>query len=187
MRALGVRLLFFLGMKYTKVRKTTKGMKKMKHGLVKLASLAYKQTQTPVTSKMNTNIQGVNGVFNKEKIKQTMNQLGIDNNQYILYMGSAMVMNGIRPTTNDLDLGVSKEIFRELAEGQNITIAKWTGDRKFDVGDIEVFEKQNLHEVPSEVIEGVRVQALSSVIEWKENGGREKDLRDIELIKEHMA
>lgn len=124
-------------------------------------------------------------MFNKEQIKNTINELGISNNEYILYMGGSLVMNNIRPTTMDLDLGVSKEVFATLSKGHDITIAKWTGDRKFDNGNLEIFEKIDLNNVSSEIIDGVTVQTLDSVIEWKQNGGREKDLKDIALIKLH--
>lgn len=124
-------------------------------------------------------------MFFKEDIKQVFNKLEIDVNDYILLMGGALVIHGIRETAHDLDIALSKVAFNEISQGKQISKAKWTGDNKIDLDEMEFFEHKHLHNTPSILINGIRVQTINSIIEWKRNGGREKDKRDIELILKH--
>jgi hypothetical protein len=57
-----------------------------------------------------------------------------------------------------------------------------SGNRKFNYGDdIEIFENWKCGSI--EYIEGVPVLSLDGLIEMKQELGREKDLKDIALIK----
>lgn len=124
-------------------------------------------------------------MFTKEDIRQIITQAGFKSDDYVLFTGNSLVVRGIRETSDDIDLGVTSEIFEELHLDEPITLAKWSGVRTFKMGDIEVFEYPDLAVVPSEIIDGLNVQTLDSIIAWKKEFGREKDIADINLITEY--
>ena len=88
-----------------------------------------------------------------------------------------------------------KKALLQFARG-NATLFEWcgspivyrtteSGNRKFNYGDdIEIFENWKCGSI--EHIEGIPVLSLDGLIEMKQELGREKDLKDIVLIKDFL-
>jgi 2,3-bisphosphoglycerate-dependent phosphoglycerate mutase len=95
--------------------------------------------------------------------------------------GAAMVLHGAKDTTRDIDMGVTTAHADALIR----VGANWTGApgaRRIEYGeDIELFE--NWREGAVEPVEGVPALDLDGIVRMKEKLGREKDARDIALIR----
>lgn len=127
--------------------------------------------------------------MNKNEMVAILKKLELNRVGCEICMGSALLMYGLREDAHDVDIAVTEERFQEyLDKGYPIECNTWGRERILI--DIEGFEielfRETLMEVESEYFEGFYVQTLDSIIAWKEHLGREKDLRDLKMIKEYI-
>lgn len=128
-------------------------------------------------------------MFNKENIIEAIKGLGLEDKKYIVYMGGSLCVRGIRDT-NDIDLGIEAEDFERLKKRFNkLYTISVMGYSKFEIntenGTIEIFKAEDFYD-KIEKIDGVWCQKLDEIIKMKKYFGREKDLKDIELINNMM-
>ena len=123
--------------------------------------------------------------MNKQDIINRLNVFPYSKDEYWVITGSAMVLYGIREKTHDIDMGCTSVMADHLEkDGYTYSLTE-SGNRKFVIGeDIEIFENWKFGSI--ERIEGIPVLSLEGLIEMKQSLGREKDYRDIALIKEFM-
>ena len=120
--------------------------------------------------------------MNRQEILEQLKAFPYDRNEYWLITGSAMVIYGIKEQAGDIDLGCSAKM-ADLLESDGYLFGRTKdGNRWFRVGEsIEIFESWLYGSVTE--IDGFQVISLKGLIEMKEKIGREKDFRDIELIR----
>ena len=124
--------------------------------------------------------------MNKAEIIEKLRAFPYDPGEYWVLAGGAMVLHGIREETGDIDLGCTTGMADRLeAEGYLYRITP-DGNRWFRVGDgMEVFENWIFDRTVR--IGGIPVISIPGLIEMKQRLGREKDMKDIELIKKHAG
>jgi len=121
----------------------------------------------------------------KFEILERLKLLNYASSEYWVVAGSAMVLHGIRETTNDIDLGCTKALADALESSGCKTVVMDDGTRKIKVAeDVEIFENWLFDDVV--IIEGIPVISLKGLLEMKKRLGRAKDIEDIELIKEAL-
>ena len=105
-----------------------------------------------------------------------------DRGEYWVVTGAAMALYGIREETGDIDLGCSRALADRLEADGYLCGRRDDGRRRFRYGtDIEIFEEWLYDR--TETVEGFRVITPKGLIEMKTALGRDKDLRDIALIR----
>lgn len=121
--------------------------------------------------------------MNRQDIIKRLNSFPYSKDEYWVITGSAMVLYGIREITHDIDMGCTSMMADQLEkDGYSYTLTE-SGNRKFVIGeDIEIFENWKYGSI--ERIEEIPVLSLEGLIEMKQSLGREKDIKDITLIKE---
>ena len=118
----------------------------------------------------------------KEDIIKRLMDLNFPITDYWLITGGAMVLYGLRDAANDIDLGCSKSLADMLEKNGFTTTRLSDGTRKITIADdIEIFEDWIFDK--AEIREGISVISLKGLLEMKKSLGREKDLKDIELIE----
>ena len=118
----------------------------------------------------------------KADIIKRITELNYPANDYWLITGGAMVLYGLRDATSDIDLGCSKSLADMLENNGFPTTKLSDGTRKITISDdIEIFEDWIFDK--AEIGEGISVISLKGLLEMKKSLGREKDLKDIELIE----
>ena len=118
----------------------------------------------------------------KADIIKRITELNFPITDYWLITGGAMVLYGLKDTTNDIDLGCSKFLADTLEQSGYPTTKLSDGTRKIMVADdIEIFEDWLFDNV--EIRDGVSIISLKGLLEMKKSLGREKDTKDIELIE----
>ena len=124
--------------------------------------------------------------MDRNEIIAKFNEFPYDRGDYWLVAGGAMVMHGIKPHTKDIDLGCTVEMADRLeSDGVPHKLTR-RGKRWFEFGGgIEIFEDWLCDTTVT--IDGFRVVSLQGLIEMKRELGREKDLRDIELIESFIG
>ena len=122
----------------------------------------------------------------KPEILAKLRALPYDPGEYWLVAGAAMVLHGLREECADLDLGCTPTLADALeAKGCPFRLTQ-DGNRWFRPGgDIELFENWLCDTV--EIIDGVPVVSLPGLLTMKERLGREKDRKDIELIRKSLG
>lgn len=137
-----------------------------------------------------------------EQIKQNeltakIKRLHIPADQYVVIGSGIMTALGIRQSA-DVDLLVTPEVFAELQKrGWKTEVVEIEGRprEKVSTGDVEAFKDfwyggvtRNVNDLiqTAQHIEGVPFMLLKDLIHFKRSIGREKDLKDIQLIEEYM-
>lgn len=121
----------------------------------------------------------------KQEILNQLSTFPYERDAYWIITGGAMVLYGIRDQTEDIDLGCSKEM-ADLLEADGYFYKHTTdGKRWFKYGEnIEIFETWLCDQTT--IIDGFHVISLKGLMEMKQGLGREKDRKDIELIKQKI-
>ena len=118
-----------------------------------------------------------------------MNNLRVfpyDPKEYWIVAGSAMVLYGIKEQTTDIDLGCSTKMADQLEADGCLYRLTADGKRWFKYGkSTEIFEDWLRDSV--EMFEGFPVISIRGLMEIKQELGREKDIKDIELIKAFLS
>ena len=123
--------------------------------------------------------------MNRFELLNLLESLKFDSNEYWLITGAAMVFYGFRKETGDLDLGCTSKLADELeAKGYPAEIMP-EGTRKIcPAPDVEIFENWLYDQV--EIIDSIPVISVKGLIAMKKSIGREKDLKDIQLIERYL-
>ena len=121
----------------------------------------------------------------KSEIIERLQLLDYACGEYWVVAGSAMVMHGLRETTNDIDLGCTKAMADMLENSGYKTDVLNDGTRKITAAeDIEIFENWLFDNVVT--VEGIPVISLKGLLEMKKSLGRAKDIDDIKLIEKAL-
>ncbi len=117
-----------------------------------------------------------------------LKKLNIPEDNYAIFGGACLAARGIRET-DDLDVVVSDDFYKTLTVKYE---EKEPGKIEMENGSIEIYSAWNsLMDYPEEVIKrsedinGYRFVLLKDVLEWKKKMGREKDIKDIKLIRSY--
>lgn len=124
--------------------------------------------------------------MNKKELIERLRAFPYDVREYWVVAGGTMVLHGIKAETADIDLGCTPRMADQLqAEGYPYQITH-DGNRWFKLGgDMEVFENW-LYDAPV-LIDGIPTLSIAGLIEMKRRLGREKDMKDIELINAYIS
>ncbi len=123
--------------------------------------------------------------MNKKEIVIRLKKMDFDINSYWVIAGGAMVLQGIRSDTKDIDIACTTKMFCSLeTKGYSVT-KNSLGYRKISLEeDIEVFENWDVLGI--DYIEGIPTANIESIREMKIVMGREKDLEDVKLIDDML-
>lgn len=127
-------------------------------------------------------------------IIKKIKELNLPNDQYVVIGSGTMAALGIREA-NDIDMSVTEELFDKLKQS-----GEWEEFEKYerpflkkDVFDINKSLGWEKYSITIEeanksalFIDGIPFMNLDELIKFKTAMGREKDFKDIELIKEYL-
>ncbi|MBQ7611704.1 MAG: hypothetical protein IJU92_01365 [Spirochaetaceae bacterium] len=120
--------------------------------------------------------------MNKWEILNCLSEFPYDRNEYWVITGGAMVLYGMREQTADIDLGCSKRLADQLEADGCMLQRTDDGKRWFKYGEnIEIFEEWLMDSI--ETVCGFNVVSIKGLIKMKQELGRDKDKKDIELLK----
>ena len=123
--------------------------------------------------------------MNKKEYLNKLDKLNLDKNKYCIIAGGALLLHGLKETTDDIDIQVLPEYFEELKKR-----FKFKKSNKYSYlyelnNDIEVAVREyDYNDV--ELIDGYPVETLEKELEWKIANNREKDKKLISQIKEYL-
>ena len=122
----------------------------------------------------------------KEEILRKLKEFPYPEEEYWLITGAAMVLYGMREETHDIDLGCSRDMADQLEKDGFLYKRTENGKRSFRIGEtFEIFEEWKTGTLRWK--EGVQLLSPEGLIAMKSALGREKDRRDIALIRDWLG
>jgi hypothetical protein len=131
---------------------------------------------------------------NKE-LFQRVKELNLPIGEYAIFGSGPMGIRNLREM-HDIDLIVSDRIFDEYSKKQEWKIKEIYGYRDWLKNDsLEIEMGRDWDEGwdvegmirEAEIIDGLPFVKLDYLIKWKKFSGREKDLRDVEIINKFLS
>lgn len=125
--------------------------------------------------------------MNKKDIIDTLKKYNFDSTKYIVISSTAMVLLGIKDTTKDIDIAVSDDYYEYLLKNYNCKFERINeyGKKVYFIHDIINFSS-TYYKNNRLIIEEIPIQTANDILELKLFLKREKDYKDIELIKEYI-
>lgn len=129
---------------------------------------------------------------NIDKFITELKSLQLPPEEYLIISSGPLAIHNIREC-NDLDIIVSDELFAKLSEKYPVEVGENVS--KIHFGNIECIHRNTKQDdeydfdnqrAKTEIIDGIPFQDLQSCLYFKEKGEREKDKKDVELIKEYL-
>lgn len=129
---------------------------------------------------------------NIQKFLRELKDLNLPLGEYVIISSGPLAIRGIRECS-DLDILVTKKLFDQFAKNHEVVIKdNFSG---IEIGNIELLNKTSMMDdeysverqiAEAEMINDFPFQKLETCIHFKEKSGREKDLKDLELIKNFL-
>lgn len=118
----------------------------------------------------------------KEEFMNLVDSLNLDNKDYCIISGGALLLHGLKESTHDVDIYVNKTGFNKL--NNQFKIEK-TDDNKYKVKEnVECFLRDDEYlEKERVVVNGYSLQSLEKILELKLELNRPKDLEDIKALR----
>lgn len=123
--------------------------------------------------------------MNKEEIISQLKKYNFDSSQYIIISGAAMVIHGVKEKTNDIDIAVTYEYFEYLLNNYNCEFEKINafGHKIYFIDNIINFGVD--YYTKPIYIDGLPIQTIEDITKLKESLGRDKDKKDIKLLRRY--
>lgn len=125
-------------------------------------------------------------ILNSNDVLKVIDSLKLDYNDYCIISGGALVLYGIRDLTEDVDIFINKHGFDMLSKKYDIISKEYKYKDLYGIGDnIELL----LREFDKTIVynfNGYPLMKINEILKWKMENYREKDLKDIELIKDYL-
>ena len=122
-------------------------------------------------------------MLNKEEILYKLSQLKLNNNDFIVLMGSSLVLHNIKKETNDINISVKSDIFNKLKVKYNSSYNDILDIIKYDVFEINSFD----FNINSDYINEYYCQDLENIMKVKKKLNRKKDIKDIKAIDLYLC
>jgi len=133
------------------------------------------------------------------EIIKIITALNFPNKAFAVCGGALMVIEGIKPSTHDIDLLVEHDFFEYIKKYDDrfqvpefVPVSMCDKAHCLTYDGVELLDATGLTHVPNihqyltnaRPAYGLRWVTPADTIEWKKLTGREKDLKDIELIED---
>ena len=125
--------------------------------------------------------------MNKKQILEVLKKYNFDKNKYIVISGAAMVLLGIKESTSDIDIAVKEEYMEYLLNNYNCTFEKINVYNKqvYFIDDIINFSTSYYSE-DNILVDNIPIQKTEDLLKLKLYLNREKDKKDIKLLREFI-
>ena len=101
--------------------------------------------------------------LNKQDILNILEKYNLNSEDCTILSGASLVLQDVKPTTTDIDIAVSDNLYKKLL-------------KEYDCNFERTIGKHNIYFI------GYKVQTLESIMELKKNLNRPKDQKDIKKI-----
>lgn len=122
-------------------------------------------------------------IINKKDIISIINKYKLDKEQFVVISSSALVLNDVKESANDIDISCSEEYYNYLLKNYKCKYEKTNklGENIYLIDNIINFGV-SYKPKKIKIVEGIKVASLEDTLEFKKSLNRQKDRKDIDLI-----
>ncbi len=125
--------------------------------------------------------------MNKEEVISTLRKYNFDPSKYVVIAGASMVLQGLKDTTIDIDIAVTKDYYDYLLNNYDCEFERENEGAKVYYIDKKINFSTNYYSEKEKIMyEGIPVQSLEGVRNLKRKLNRPKDIKDINLINKYL-
>ena len=124
--------------------------------------------------------------MNKKELINILNELNYPKDEYYLLSSGCLMLYGMREKINDIDLCISEELFDTLKKKHNLTEDKKNECGFYKVNDYLEVVVNKKEDFKCDIKDGIPVEKLTSILEYKLSRNLEKDQEDIKNIKNYL-
>lgn len=129
--------------------------------------------------------------MNRVEILNKLKEYNFDTNEYMVISSAALVIQGVKEETKDIDISVTPKYYKYLEENYNCELERYDEKNNINIyyiDDVINFSTNYYSEDKDDFIllDGIKIQSISSVTRLKNMLNRPKDMKDIELINKFL-
>lgn len=123
----------------------------------------------------------------EKEIYITLEKYNFPKDEFIILSGAALVINGIKHKTNDIDIAVTPKLYDYLLASYNCEEDNHINSEcKAYLINNEINFGRLYYTEEYDIINGYKIQKLSDIISLKQNLNRPKDKRDLQIIDNYL-
>ena len=124
--------------------------------------------------------------MNKEQLIEKLKELNFPVGDYYLLSSGCLMLYGLRNKIGDIDICVSKNLFNQIKDKFNLTIDKKNECGFYKINDyLEIVVNKN-KEMIYDIKDGIPVEKLTTILNFKLKRNLEKDKEDIINIQNYL-
>ena len=124
--------------------------------------------------------------MNKEQLIEKLKELNFPVGDYYLLSSGCLMLYGLRDKIGDIDICVSKNLFSQIKDKFNLTIDKKNEWGFYKINDyLEIVVNKN-KEMIYDIKDGIPVEKLTTILNFKLKRNLEKDKEDIINIQNYL-
>ena len=122
--------------------------------------------------------------MNKDEIINLINKYKLDKTKFIVISGAALTLHEIKKNANDIDIWCGKDYYNYLLDNYNCKYERTNeyGEKAYLIDNIINFGT-SFKPKEIDIIEEIQVASLKDILELKIELNRDKDKKDIEILK----
>ena len=119
--------------------------------------------------------------MNKTEFIEKLEKLNLPRTEFVILSGGSLLLRGLRESTADLDITVSKQLSRELHLHQ---CPQDEHGLYMPFEDVQMMD--DMERFRFDLVDGYQCETLEQILEQKRKWNRPKDQKDIERILRHL-
>lgn len=125
--------------------------------------------------------------MNKIEIENILKKYNFDKKNYMVISGAALVLLGIKDSTNDIDISVTKEYYDNLLKKYDCKLeCIFNNINVYFIDNIINFSTNYYNEDDIISVNDIPVQKIESIKNLKLNLNKKKDIEDLNLIDKYL-
>lgn len=123
-----------------------------------------------------------------KEFKDKLDKLPFSKGDYYVISGGSLLLHGIRKETDDIDICLDQNLFEVLMKNNSLRLSDKENICPIYLynGEIECIFKSKEDFDCTTTADGYQTESLTSILAFKINRGLEKDLNDINKIKNYL-
>lgn len=123
-----------------------------------------------------------------KEFKDKLDKLPFSKEDYYVISGGSLLLHGIRKETDDIDICLDQNLFETLMKNNSLRLSNKENICPIYLynGEIECIFKSREDFDCTTTTDGYQTESLTSILAFKINRGLEKDLSDINKIKNYL-
>src|SRR5574344_60905 len=123
--------------------------------------------------------------MNRIDIINTLHKYELNNTKYMVLSGAAMVLYGIKDSTDDIDISLDDTYYDELLTKYDCVLEMGKDDVYY-IDNVINFGRDYYNKEDIVYVDNIPVQSIDAIIKLKKSLNRDKDIKDLSKIDKYL-